>query len=801
MPTKIGRPDDAFTTTRFLGDRPDDAAKDAPVPVEIPPYDTGLEFEDPDPDALPLAEALPVGAFHITPHPDKNRFQKEFALRQLAAIDAERMKGNNRLALVLGENYWRYYEEEFSWPLYLYLSEVAARMCLLLDPVRDGQNLKRWHERLKDVYSKLSEAQKIVEARIKAVKEVLATLLQTAQTDEHNNQAKRLQAMRAESQDIRYYSLVLYYIDRFFDLCAAYLKAAQNPLPPDLRNIRDQARRTDGNGWQFEEESWQMFRRHMDAALGVSSTATPAAGIGTHKTGPLVARIADEDSLPVAVARKITGALQSASTNDKAGQSQEIPAVRERQRLTPAPSSFPRRTSETLISLEPGYITALRIRAKEIFALLKRAVDRMDAVSAAERNTWQNETRTLHRPTAIETARFCPAMQRGVTQALEKNDQYLVQFKGVERERSPLVFAVELSRIRNLIDLGRIAEMKREGDKLLRELHERREFDLLNQLYSILGYGFLIFAQNLLVSSGENIGQVAGEAAEQYHSLAANSQIQTQLLRETQKFGIVNDTAVLDRASYFIDLGIAYLRAGNKRLEPGATGKPAELNPDYHLMRRFRNQLLLAISLKLRINRPFPQNFQNGDLRKVIYRATLDLEETPEDERTKICVPRLAEVLYWAAERRYPKFQIHQKLLILNTARAYCEPSLRFIENELALDPIDEDAIESDVVDAIQPFTSSAYVPIDGITVTRQRHFEDRGVDLRIELGTGALLGLPEAYERGIELDPDTLGPPRRYYRRSGVPAQYFYLLHERRVYLAWLMRYRPTQTFPSAVK
>lgn len=205
--------------------------------IDVSTIETGLEFDDsPSPEET-VAETrrTAFGTTHI-PEPgetdpirsrltpsavpvfeiDPAKITADFATRQMADIEKHRAIGSYRTALQIGESFYgTTYREEFSMPLYRFLSEISARMCMLLDPVRNEEEIDKWTNRL----SKLLD---------------------------------RLTANKGDNFEITHYTVALYLIRDFFTLCRCYLEKVKNP-DQDVK----------WGGRSFEIGQWDYFSNRL----------------------------------------------------------------------------------------------------------------------------------------------------------------------------------------------------------------------------------------------------------------------------------------------------------------------------------------------------------------------------------------------------------------------------------------------------------------------------------------------------------------------------------------------------------
>lgn len=219
----------------------------SPLDEPLSDVDTGLEFEPQDPEAaaadhfrsdlgaIPFSEPEEMDPIRsrLTPSSipvfslDPDKITEQFAARQMSDIDALRLRGDYRRALQVGESFYAsFYSSEFKMPLYRFLSEISARMCLLLDSIRNPADVQKWVSRL------------------------------TALLD-------KLQPNMGDDFEIKHYVIILYLIRDFFVLCNCYLEKIKTP-DKDIR-YGDRA---------FEIGQWDYFASRVDDMIN-SSHASP----------------------------------------------------------------------------------------------------------------------------------------------------------------------------------------------------------------------------------------------------------------------------------------------------------------------------------------------------------------------------------------------------------------------------------------------------------------------------------------------------------------------------------------------
>ncbi|MFA6917688.1 MAG: hypothetical protein WC285_02530, partial [Candidatus Gracilibacteria bacterium] len=217
---------------------------------EIASLDTGLEFDDPTPSS-PIAE-IQRGVLGATDIPDPGtqdpirrlltpaaepifaidpgKITEDSAQKQMERIERCRSIGDHRTALRIGEEFYeRSKNEQFQMPLYRFLSEISARMCTLLDPVRNVGEIDKWVDRLAKLLSELIKN-------------------------------------KGDDFEIVYYIVALQTILDFFILCRCYLEKVKRP-----------DEETSYKGKSFEDYQWNTFSTRLNDMIRTPHVAPKTA--------------------------------------------------------------------------------------------------------------------------------------------------------------------------------------------------------------------------------------------------------------------------------------------------------------------------------------------------------------------------------------------------------------------------------------------------------------------------------------------------------------------------------------------
>lgn len=181
---------------------------------------------------IPTADELRLGPVRPILDEETIRVTVSFANRELNEIRRAKENGDYRRAHSLGENLWQaLFHEQFDWPSYFFLAEVAARMCFLFDPLREMNKIEPWQQRLQYVLH-------------------------------------QLRSQSIQDRALYYHIIALISIDEFFSHVQRYLHALAHPgtKPPD-------------KGWEFFPEEWKIYLTRLESFMAHRSPGSSAGEI------------------------------------------------------------------------------------------------------------------------------------------------------------------------------------------------------------------------------------------------------------------------------------------------------------------------------------------------------------------------------------------------------------------------------------------------------------------------------------------------------------------------------------------
>lgn len=375
-------------------------------------------------------------------------------------------------------------------------------------------------------------------------------------------------------------------------------------------------------------------------------------------------------------------------------------------------------------------------RTFRMFDQLSAMITFMEALADAERDRWSYPE--LDRDAAIRTKPLAAGTQQSLAAAVKKLDLFIASFgDSKEQEKSALVISACLAKVRNFIDQGKYFEATREANALMSRFKEPQDHEFIAQLRATMGVGFFVFAELLLK--------------------CPDDQIFSDLLVEARKFANLpqNERLAISR---LIDMGIANLR------------KALEMVHRYgrdELARRFRNQLLFGLTLKLE------ENFtvDKRETLRLIDRCSRDLEHFGEDERTKMAVPRLVQAICTVYDCGLDKFEDGGGQALLRLLAKYAESSITFLEEE-SLVPLQVADFET---------VKHSTIMVEGVVAGKARFLPELGPPEICEIDLTSGLELPYSPIPWYRLTVDEI---KTRSRRSNVPIAYFEILAEKQRYL-----------------